>query len=277
MDANFAKSVADNANKTGQDALNSFDPTASQNNFLSSYNSMNQGQAQGSQDFAKQYAAGIAANPSVGNLYTQANQQFNVPGLMQQSNQLNNAMLTDPQQNVNAAKGFNYDANQIGQQTTQDLARLSPLAQAATNSAQTAQTLAGQQVQAGITQNQMNLLPLQSQQAFLMQQQGNQAQAYLTANQATMQALSAKVAAGVQLSQSESQQYQALVQAQAAVQSAQTNANATIQAANIGQQYKVVNPSQTVYNTQTQAGYTPIGSRNLQAFANSAQQFNPNP
>ncbi len=251
MDQNFAKSVADNANKTGQNAINAFDPTSSQNNFLSSYNSMNAGQQAGSQNYTDQYAKAVANNPTVGSLYTQANQNFNVPGLMQQSNQLNNAMLTDPQQNINAAKGFNYDANQVGQQTTQDLARLSPLAQAATNSAQTAQTLAGQQVAAGQAQNAQNLLPIQSQQQFVLQQQANQAQAYITANQSTMTALQAKMDAGIQLSAQESQQYQAMLQAQATVQSAQVGASAGVQEAQLNNQYKVLSPSQGLFAAST--------------------------
>src|ERR1700728_2635047 len=127
--------VANNATQTGQNSVNSFDPTASQNNFLSSYNALNATQQQGTNDYVSQYAKAVASNPTVSQLYQQGNAQYNVPGLMQNANQLNNAVLQDPQQNVNAAKGFNYDSNQVGQQTTQDLARLDPLAQAATNSA----------------------------------------------------------------------------------------------------------------------------------------------
>lgn len=272
--------VANNATQTGQNALNSFDPTASQNNFLSSYNNLNATQQQGSQNYEQQYAQAVASNPTVSQLYQQGNAQYNVPGLMSNANQLNNAVLQDPQQNVNAAKGFNYDTNQVGQQTDQDLARLDPLAQAATNSAQNAQTLAGQYVAAGQAQNAQNLLPIQSEQAFALQQQNNQAQAYITANQSTFDALTAKVQAGVQLSATEMQQYQSLISAQAQVQSAQIGANATVEAANIGQQYQTLNPSQTLYNTQAAAGtqnaYTPIGSNALAAFANSAQQANPN-
>lgn len=268
--------VANNATQTGQNATNSFDPTASQNNFLSSYNAANATQQNQSQNYQQQYAQAVASNPTVSQLYQQGNAQYNVPGLMSNANQLNNAVLQDPQQNVNAAKGFNYDANQVGQQTDQDLARLDPLAQAATNSAQNAQTLAGQYVAAGQAQNAQNLLPIQSQQQFLLQQQANQAQAYITANQSTMDALTAKMNAGVQLSATEMGQYNALIQAQAAVQSAQTTANATVQAAQIGQTYQTVNPSQTIYDTQTGGQFTPIGTNALQAFANSAQQNNPN-
>lgn len=255
MDQNFASSVANNAIQTGQNAVNSFDPTASQNNFLSSYNSANTGQQQQSQNYQQQYAQAVASNPSVSQLYQQGNAQYNVPGLMANANQLNNAVLQDAQQNVNAAKGFNYDSNQIGQQTNQDLARLDPLAQAATNSAQNAQTLAGQYVAAGQAQNAQNLLPIQSQQQFLLQQQNNQAQAYITANQSTFDALTAKMNAGVQLSATEMQQYQAMVQAQATVQASAQQAAATTNAANITGQlankFANITAGNTLVNTQT--------------------------
>lgn len=255
MDNSTATSLQNTATSTGQNALNSFDPTASQNNFLNSYNSLNANQQQGSQSYQDQYAKAVAANPTVSQLYDTANQNFNVPGLMQQSTNLNNAMLQDPQQNVNAAKGFNYDANQVGQQTTQDLARLSPIAAAATNQAQQAQTLAGQQVAAGQAQNAQNLLPIQSQQQFLLQQQGNQAQAYVAANTDAFQALTAKMNAGVQLSQTEATMYNQYIQAQAQVQAAQTTANASVQSANITGQlankFANVAAGNTLVNTET--------------------------
>jgi hypothetical protein len=123
------------------------------------------------------------------------------------------------------------------------------LAQAATNSAQNAQTLAGQFVAAGQAQNAQNLLPIQSQQQFALQQQANQAQAYITANQSTMDALTQKMNAGVQLSATEMQQYNTMVQAQAQVQSAQTSANAGITEAQLNNQYQNVGKGNTLVNT----------------------------
>ncbi len=227
MDQNFASSIADNARKMGQDSVNAFNPTATQQNFLSNYNNLNASQQQGSQGWQDQYSKAIANNPTATSLYAQANDMFNVPGLMQQSTNLNNAMLQTPQMNVNAAKGFNYDANQIGHQTNQDLARLSPLAGAATNQAQQAQTLAGQYVNQGMAQNAINLKPVEAQQQFLLQQQQNQSNAQLAANEQEMAGLTSKMQSGVQLSEAEYSRYNQLVQAQAQLQSAQTAANAS--------------------------------------------------
>lgn len=257
MDNSTATSLQNTATSTGQNALNSFDPTASQNNFLNSYNSLNANQQQGSQSYQDQYAKAVAANPTVSQLYDTANQNFNVPGLMQQSTNLNNAMLQDPQQNVNAAKGFNYDANQVGQQTTQDLARLSPIAAAATNQAQQAQTLAGQQVAAGQAQNAQNLLPIQSQQQFLLQQQGNQAQAYVTANSDAFQALTAKMNAGVQLSQTEATMYNAYIQAQESLQQQQLANQGSLANTIQGQKFATIPAGSNLVNTFAQSTLNP--------------------
>jgi hypothetical protein len=260
MDQNFASSVASGAKQIGQDAINSFNPTATENNFLSSYNNLNNTQQGQTQDYSDKYAQAVANNPSVTDLYNQGNDKYNVLGLQNTANQLNNAVLTAPQTNLNAAKGFNYDANQLSQQTNQDLARLSPLALAAQNNAQTAQSNANAYVTAGQAQNAQNLLPVQSEQQFYLQQQNNQSQAALQANSQEIAGLTAKMQSGIQLSQAEYARYNQLVQAQASIQSAQAQANAAVDQAKIYAQNQVIAPGSTYYNPTSGQYYNPYSN-----------------
>lgn len=274
-----ASASINNAASNGQNAINNFNPTtisATNANTQGSLYGPNGSQTAQNQNYMQMYQNSIANNPTATQLYNSANTQFNVPTLENNATQLNNAVLNAPQQVLNTAKGFNYDNNQVGNQTDLDLTKLSPLATAATNSANTAEGLASNEVQAGLSQNATNLLPVQAYGNNLTQQMAEQGTG-LDQNQTdTLNALVQQMNAGVTLSTAQMQQLESLSaaeeSAQASIQNTNTSANAGIEEANIGQQYKTVNPSQTVYDTQTGATYTPIGTNNLSGFINTLQQ-----
>lgn len=269
---NTGASSVSNANNQGQNAINSFDPSNFSTDTMSGLNGITSNQDKTQNTYQDAFKNQIASQPTTTQAYQTGQQIYNVQPLQDTANQLNNAVLTAPQNNIDRSKGFNVDAGQIAQQTSQDLARLSPLAIASQNNATTAQQNATNYANLQYEQNQMNILPEQQQGQYLMQQYAAQQTGWTTAQSQQLNALTAKMQSGQQLSSDEMSAYASLSQAEANYQGAIASANAQVEAANIGQQYKTLNPSQTVYNTQTNAAYTPIGTSNLSKFINSVQQ-----
>lgn len=259
-----------NAASSGQNAISSFDPSS-----ISASNANQQGSLYGPggsqsgqmNDYMAAYKASIANNPTATQLYDTANQQFNVPTLQNNATNLNNAVLTAPQQTLDTARGFNYDNNQVGNQTNLTLGRLSPLAIAATNSANTAEGLASNYVNAGLSQNATNLMPIQSYGQQLGAQLGYQATG-LDQNQTnTLSALVSKMQSGEQLSAQEMQSYEQLAAAEEGAQatetSAQTTANAAQNVAKINSQNQILptaNGGATYYNPVTGYAYNPFSN-----------------
>lgn len=242
----YGQSVYNQGKSTGENALNAYDPSATASGYLNKNNAMFGSQVGGgpsnATDYMTAYKNSISANPAVQQLYQQGNQMFNVQPLAQNANQLQNAILQAPQQTLDTARGFNYDANQIANQVNLTLGRLSPLAAAATNQAQTAQQLANQYVQAGITQNQMNLLPIQQYGSMLADAMARQSTGFTTAMQAEFQGLQAKMQAGVQLSQAEIQRANQLASSQYAYEQA-------IKTAQLNNQFQTVPQGSNLVNT----------------------------
>lgn len=242
-------SNVNNANSQGQSALGAFDPNAWNATTQAGLSGIKNSQDTTQNNYVQAYKDQIAANPSATDLYNTAYNKFNVGGLQNTSNQLNNAVLTAPQQNIDAAKGFAYDQGQIDQKTNQDLSRLSPLAIAAQNNSNTAQGNASNYVNAGLQQNATNLLPIQEQGTYLQDAYARQQSGYSTTQQAALTALQDKLDKGIALSTAEMQSYQALASSEASYQSALATANASVQAAKIGQQYQTVTSGQNLVNT----------------------------
>lgn len=240
-----------NATTNGNNAINSFDPnswsTNTQNGLTDLWNKQGTTQNQ----YFNAYKDAISANPTATDLYTKANQIFNVQPLQQNANALNNAMLTAPNSNLAAAKGFNYDQNQVDQKTSQDLQRLGPAAAAAQNNAQTAEQNAGNYVTAGMQQNNMNLLPIQQQGQYLMDSYARQQSGFTTTAQAQLQALQAKMESGEKLSEAEMAAYTSLASSEASYQNALASANAGVQQAQIGNNYQILKPSEGLYSAVT--------------------------
>lgn len=247
-----------NAFNTGNSAINSFDPSGFSKSVTQGQNSLyGVGGAQNNQmnDYIQSYKNAVSANPSVTSLYNTGNDMFNVPGLQNEANSLNNAVLQAPSTVRNSARGFNFDNNQVQNQTNLDLMNLTPLAAAATNNANTAEQNASNYVQAGITQNNMNLMPVQTEGQQLQQQWAEQATGFDANSKNTLDALTAKMQAGVQLSQSEMSAYTQLAQMEENYQSMVGETGAAITQAQLGNQYKVIPAGNTMVNTFNGATY----------------------
>lgn len=243
--------VAQRAINNGQSVLNSFDPTATTNKQLGQFQNLWGTQQGQTNDYIKQYTDTIKANPSVTDLYTQGNTQYNVPGLARTANYLQNQVTNALPSAYSAARGTDIGNAQIQNGVAQRLQYLQPQSQAATTNLQTAQNLAQGYVQAGLQQNEFNLLPIQAQGQFLSDAFARQQSGFTTVAQNELDGLKAKVAAGIQLTQAEIDRANSLTQAEATYNAARVQADAQIKAAQIGQQYQTLNPSQTLVNTFT--------------------------
>ncbi len=240
-----------NAGAAGNNSINSFDPNAWGSNTQSGLKDLWNTQGTTQNNYLTAYKNAISSNPSATDLYNTANKQFNVQPLQDTANQLNNAVFNAPNSNLNAARGFNVDQNQVDQKTSQDLQRLSPAAAAAQNNANTANTNAANYVTQGMAQNNMNLLPIQEQGQYLNDSYARQQSGFTATAQSQLQALQDKMDQGVALSGQEMQAYTSLTQAESSYQGALASANATVKAAQIGNNYKIVNPSQGIYSANT--------------------------
>lgn len=258
-----------NAANSGQSAINSFDPSNYATNTMSGLNGIIGGQNNTQNDYLSAFKNQIASQPTTTQAYQQGQQIYNVQPLQNQANQLTNAVLQAPINDVNAAKGFNYDNTQVQQKQDQDLAYLTPQANAAQNNANTAQQNATNYANLQYEQNQMNILPEQEQGQYLMQQYAAQQTGWTAASQAQLSSLQDKMDQGVTLSADEMQQYTALTQseqnyqaaltsANAQITAAQTGANATVNAAKVNNQFQTIAPASTLVNTSN-GGYQTFG------------------
>ncbi len=231
-------SQVQDANNQGQSAINQFDPTQVANTRINSTNQLVGSQTGGGpsneNQYMQAYAGQVAANPDVRNLYNQANEQFGVPQLAQRANQLNTMVTNETPNAYNLMRGFDASDAQVQNKIGTDLRFLNPQATAATNASQTAQNLAGQQVGYGITQNQMNLLPIQQYGQMLNQTLAAQATGWNSANQDLYNGLQAKMQSGVQLSQTEMQQMASLTAAKEQYDAAIAGQQAAIQQTKLG-------------------------------------------
>lgn len=246
---NTGKANVDSAANSGSSAINSFDPSgwaaSTQNGLTNLWGNQNKTQ----NDYIQAFKDTIASNPSVTDLYGKANEIFNVPQLQQTANTLNNAVLKAPISNVEAAKGFNVDQNQVDQKTAQDLYYLSPQANAAQANANTAEGNASNFVQAGIAQNNFNLLPIQEQGQYLMDAYARQQSGFTTTAQAQLQALQAKMEAGERLSEAEMSAYTQLASSESAYQQAIIGQQTSLGVERLKNQYIPLTAGQTLVNT----------------------------
>lgn len=245
---NGSKNI-DSAYGQGKDAIGAFDPNAWQNATSTGLNNIKASQDSTQNAYQDAFKNQILSQPSMTDAYKTGRSMYNVDALQNTSNQLNNAMLTAPQSNLDAAKGFNYDANQVGQKTSQDLQRLGPAAVAAQNNANTAQGNAQGYVTQQQTQNQYELQPVQQQGQYLMDSYARQQSGFTTTQQAQLTALTEKLKQGVALNSAEMQAYSALSTAESSYQSAMASANAQVKAAQINNQYQTTTPGQNLVNT----------------------------
>jgi len=252
---NTGVSNVNSANSTGQSAVNSFDPNAWQQNTQKGLDSITSSQATGNQNLVNAFKTQISNQPSATDYYNQGMNAFNVPQLQQTSNNLNNAMLQAPNSNLQAARGFNVDQNQIDQKTSQDLQRLAPSAQAAQNNATTAQGNALSYQNAGLKQNQMNLIPLDQQASSQAQLYAQQYSGFTATAQAQLASLQQKMQSGVQLSSAEMSAYQGLTSSEQNYQASLATNQASIKENALTNQYKIV--GNNLVNTQNGQAVNP--------------------
>ncbi len=210
----------------------------------------NQGQNNQVAGFTSNYNAAAQALPTFQQLNQQANQQYNVPALQNKATQLNNTVLQIPQTYSQATQGSDTNNNQLMQLIGQKQWELDPLAQAATNSAQTAQGLANTSVGYGV-QNEAQLLSPYANTVPLQQALTSGAYTNFTQSQSDqLKALQDKVDQGVTLTKTEMDNLNALK-----VQQAQNQG--LLAAAQANNQYKLISPSQGVYNAATNQATQP--------------------
>lgn len=226
MQGDYGAGLSQTAQNTGQSAISNFNPSdiaGTQRSGLFSPSGM-VGQTMGaggpltSQDYFNRYTQAVASNPTVTGLYNTANKMFNVPSLANQAAYLQNQVTNVTPQQYQLAKGFDVSEPQVQNAINTNLRFLQPQATAATNQAQTAQQLANQYVQAGISQNQFNLLPIQQQGDVLTQALASAQTGWNQANANELSALQAKMNAGITLSQAEMDRANVLAQQQTAYQ-----------------------------------------------------------
>ena len=214
----YGAGLAGSAQESGRNAINAFDPTASANTIRGGFNMLANQQTGNVQGFTDKYAQAVANNPNVQSLYDTANTAFGVPQLAERANRLNTQVTNQLPMQTQLMRGFDASQGQIDNATNFNLRFLEPQATAATNASQTAQNLAGQRVQAGITQNQMNLLPIQQQGTMLNDVMARQATGYNIAAPTELDGLINKMNAGVTLSQAEIARANALAQQETSYQ-----------------------------------------------------------
>lgn len=250
MQGDYGAGLSQTAQQTGQNAINAFNPQDMAGTQRAGFTSllgsqMGSGAPQTSQDLFTKYSQQIATNPSVTSLYNTGNAMFNVPQLANQAAYLQNQVTNVAPTQYSLARGFDVGDAQVQNAINTNLRFLQPQATAATNQAQTAQQLANQYVQAGLQQNQFNLLPIQQQGQMLSDALARQSSGFNIAAQNELQGLTAKMNAGVTLSGQEMDRANQLLAQQTAYQ--QTLA---------GQQYKTLGTGQSLVSTGALPGTT---------------------
>lgn len=244
------------AKNTGQNAINSYDPTAAGNTSTGAVTgNFNTNQAQNA-SAVNPLQSVINSNPKVQDLYQQGNNLYNVPQLAQQATNLNNRITNAVPSGYAGARGFDIDSTDINNGIASATAYLTPQANAANANYNSAAGLASQFVQAGQQQNAQNLIPAQENAALTAQNMAAEQTGWNQAQKATLDGLMAKMQSGVQLSSQEMQTAQALAATEESYNQ-QIQANQTaVQTAQIGQEYKTLNPAQTLANTFTGKTFT---------------------
>lgn len=259
FDVALPQSNAENttAQNTGTNAINGYDPTAAGNSSTAAVTSnFNTAQGQNAQAVNPLQSV-INSNPTAQALYNQGNAMYNVPALQTQATNLTNRVNNVQPNAYNAARGFDIDSTDINNGVANATAYLQPQANQATANANTASGLASNFVNAGLTQNQMNLIPAQENATLTQQNQAAEATGWNQAQSSTLQGLMNKMSAGVTLSGSEMQLAGTLAQQEEAYQQ-QLTVNQTSLANTIqGQKYITAPGGDTITNTLAQGIINP--------------------
>jgi hypothetical protein len=154
-------------------------------------------------DLLGRYTGAINSQPTLTSLYGSIGQQYNLPTLQANANQLNDTVSQIPYTQLNAARGEEMSQNQLDRGVGYQQAKLSPLAERATTQAQNAQNLVSTQLGLEQQQQQKELQPYSMESTLLGQQQGYGVSLQSQQNTNELNTLLAKMQAGVQLSTAE--------------------------------------------------------------------------
>jgi len=161
------------------------------------------GQNQQTSDFLTKFGNVITGQGTTQQAAQGIGEELGLPALRQNAFNLQQALIDIPEVYKAGTRGFDVNANQLARIVNQKLGELGPLAQRATALAQFGEQELGTRL--GYLQNDWNrqLLPLNSEQAFLMDRYARETSMFSQDNQRELDALLAKMNAGVQISENE--------------------------------------------------------------------------
>ena len=178
----------------------------------------NQGAQTG--EFLNNYAGAINGQEGMRPMYARLGEELGLPQLKANADQLNATLEAIPQTYNNATRGFDVNANQLSRIVGTKSAAIAPLAQRATTQAQTAQDYVNTQMGLAQQQQAKELLPYQSEEAFLKDRIARETSMFSQANEQEYNGLVAKMNAGVTLNEGEKQRINQLTIAREGYQNA---------------------------------------------------------
>ena|SRR3990167_10107805 len=161
------------------------------------------GQNQVTSDFLSKFGSTIAGQGTTAGAAKQIGEDLGLPTLQKNAFDLRQAVIDIPEVYGSATRGFDVNANQLARIINQKTSELMPIAQKATAQAQFAQGELDTRL--GYLQNDWNrqLLPLNSEQAFLVDRLARETSMFSQENQNELNALLEKVKNGITLSEGE--------------------------------------------------------------------------
>ena len=196
--------------------------------------------------------AAVNALPTYQQLSDTNNARYNVPGLMQNSTNLNNQMLRLPSENYGMTQGSDTNQAQLDQMTGVQQFRLSPQANAAAANANTALTLSNQATGYGIQNEAFQTSPYTTAAPMVQSALASAATNFTQAQSDELNALVSAVNAGTQLSGTQMAQLASLQNAKYVYDAAVNTANATQNVAKTNANVlQNVQPGSIMYNPAT--------------------------
>lgn len=160
---------------------------------------------QGSQtgEFLSNYAGAIKGQEGMRPMWARLGEELGLPQLRANADSLNATLEALPQTYGDATRGFDVNANQLARIVGAKQAAIAPQAQRATQLAQTAQDYLGTQMGLAQAEQAKELLPYQSEEAFLKDRIARETSLFSQDNEREYNALVKKMEAGITLNEGE--------------------------------------------------------------------------
>src|SRR3990167_6206591 len=202
------------------------------------------GQNKQTTDFLNKFTGTIAGQGTTADAAQRIGGELGLPQLRQNAFNMQQQLIDIPEVYGSATRGFDVNANQLARIVNQKTSELAPFAQRATAQQQFGEQELGTRL--GYLQNDWNrqLLPLNSEQAFLADRFAREQSVFSQEDQRELDALLGKITAGVTLSEGERNRANALAVAEKNYQSA-------LEVARTNNQYQSVAQGAGLYNTAT--------------------------